>query len=115
MNWPALLGTSWSVTLAVTIIFMGGCAIITGRALADSWRPAWLVVPYVLLLGLANRFLIFALFDGALLSLSGFVVHTAILLAMALASYRATRARRMVTQYPWLFVRAGPFGWCRRP
>jgi len=30
---------------------------------------------------------------------------------VAALSYRATLAKRMVAQYPWLYRRNGPFGW----
>jgi len=111
---PGLFGTSPMVTIFLTVLFMGGCALMTGRALANTWRPAWQVVPYALLLGLADRFLIYALFDGELLSAGGFVAHTLILMAIALASHQATRAGRMVSQYPWMYERVLFFGWRRK-
>jgi hypothetical protein len=114
MSWSGTFGTSLAVTFFLTFLFMGGCAVMTGRALADTWRPAWQLVPYVLMLGAADRFLIWSLFGGELLTLSGFAIHAAVLLAMALVSYRITRAARMVSQYPWLFERRGPFNWRRR-
>ncbi len=111
---PGLFGTSPMVTLFLTILFMGGCALMTGRGLANTWRPAWQVAPYALLLGLADRFLIYALFGGELLSAGGFVAHTLILMAIALASHQATRAGRMVSQYPWMYERVLFFGWRRK-
>ena len=48
---------------------------MTGQALAETWRPAGRLSPTALLLGVADRFLIFALFDGAArCSLPGFLV-----------------------------------------
>jgi|LakMenEpi03Aug12_release.lakeMendotaPanAssembly.Ray.scaffolds.fasta_scaffold2338001_1 hypothetical protein len=111
---PGLFGTSPAVTIFLTVIFMGGCALMTGRALANTWRPAWQVVPYALLLGLADRFLIYALFDGQLLSAGGLIAHMLILLVIALAAHQATRAGRMVSQYPWMYERVLFFGWRRR-
>lgn len=106
-----ILGTSAGVTLGVTIIFMGGCALMMGRALALGWRPVWHAVPYAALLALADRFLIYAMFEGQLLSLSGYLLDMDFLLIVAALSYRATLASRMVAQYPWLYRRDGPFGW----
>lgn len=106
-----ILGTSASITLGVTIIFMGGCALMMGRALALGWRPVWHAVPYAALLALADRFLIYAMFGGELLSLSGYLLDMDFLLIVAALSYRATLASRMVAQYPWLYRRDGPFGW----
>lgn len=111
---PGLFGTSPMVTLFLTILFMGGCALMTGRGLANTWRPAWQIVPYAVLLGLADRFLTYALFGGELLSGSGLIAHTLILLVIAFASHQATKAGRMVSQYPWLYERVWFFGWRRR-
>lgn len=102
---------SWPVFIGVTLVFMGGCAFMTGQALASTWRPLWQAFPYALGLGLVDRFLGFALFDGRLLSGMGYVTDTAVLVAIALAAYRMTQARCMVNQYPWLYQRAGLFGW----
>ena len=107
----ALLGTSLPVFIAVTVVLAGGAAFMTGQALSAHWRPAWQVVGYSLLLGFADRFIVFSLFGGELLSLSGYLIDTAVIMGIALLSYRATRARTMVAQYPWLYERAGPFGW----
>jgi hypothetical protein len=110
----SLLGASWASFVGLTLLLFGAAALATGRALALSWRPAWQAVPYALLLGLGDRFLLYALFDGALLSASGYAIAAAILLLLALVGYRHTRARLMVRQYPWLYERAGPFSWRER-
>jgi hypothetical protein len=68
----------------------------------------------VLLLGAGDRFLSHALFQGPLWSLAGYFGHTALLLAIALAAYRLTLARRMVSQYPWLYQRDGLWDWRER-
>ncbi|NFV80100.1 DUF6867 family protein [Magnetospirillum aberrantis] len=102
---------SLPVFIGVTVIFMGGCAFMAGQALANTWRPMWQVFPYAIGLALADRFLCFALFEAPLLSLPGFLADAAELTAVTLGTYRMTQARRMVTQYPWLYRRAGLFGW----
>jgi Domain of unknown function (DUF6867) len=106
-----ILGAPLGVTLGLTVIFMGGCALMMGRALALSWRPAAYTVFYAALLGLADRFLIFALFQGNLLSLSGYLLDTDFFIVVAALTYRITLASRVVAQYPWLYQRSGPFGW----
>ncbi|RAU22448.1 hypothetical protein CU669_07005 [Paramagnetospirillum kuznetsovii] len=103
--------TSIPVFVGLTLILFGGCAFMTGQALAATWRPWVQAVPYALLLGAGDRFLQFALFQGELLSLPGFVLDGGVLTLVALLSYRFTRARRMAEQYPWLYERNGPFGW----
>ena len=101
----------WPVFVGLTCILFGFAAYATGWALASTWRPAWWAVFYAALLGLVDRFLHWALFDGPLLSPVGYAVDTAVLIAIALAAYRLTQAARMVRQYPWLYRRAGLFSW----
>ncbi len=106
-----LVGTALPVFFGVTVAVMGFAAFSLGRALAGGWKPIWHALAYCLLLGGADRFLIWGLFGGEGLSLSGYLVDTLVLIVISLVAYRLTRARRMVTQYPWLYERAGPFGW----
>ncbi|MCG8690358.1 MAG: hypothetical protein MI806_04025 [Minwuiales bacterium] len=109
-----LLGSSLGVFLGVTVMLMGFCAAITGQAIANTWRPMWQIFPYCILLGGADRFLHFSLFGGDLLSVSGFLIDTAVLIVLSLIAYRATLARKMASQYPWIYERSGPFSWRQR-
>jgi hypothetical protein len=109
----ALLGATPASFVAMTLIF-GAAALATGRALARNWRPLWHAVPYAALLALGDRFLLYALFRGELLSASGYALAAAILLLLAVIAYQASRARLMVRQYPWLYEPAGPFSWRER-
>jgi hypothetical protein len=97
--------------ILVTIIMGGWAAWMTGRAIAITWRPLAQLPLYVLILGLVVRFIHFALFEGTLLSLHYYIVDTIVLMAFAFIGWRYTRAGQMVTQYGWLYERAGPFGW----
>lgn len=106
-----LLDSTPSGLLVVTVFLAGGAGLLMGQALASTWRPAWQMIPYGGMLGAADRFLNFALFDGELLSRSGYLADGAFILAMAGLAYRITRARLMVRQYPWLYAPAGLFGW----
>ncbi len=108
------LGSSPAVFFGLTVLVFGGCGVLTGQALAEGWRPPGVACGYALLLGLGDRFLVWGLFGGELLSLYGFVVHTLVIGAITLTAYRISVARRMVSQYPWLYERAGPFGWRER-
>ena len=110
----SILGTTTGVFVGVTVVLMGFTAFMTGQGLANTWKPIWHAIVYGALLGLAARFLIFALFEGKLLSLSGYLADTAVLILVALFAYRTTQARKMVSQYPWLYERAGLFGWRRK-
>ncbi len=107
----SFVGTTVGVFIGVTVVVMGFAAYMTGQALASTWKPMWHVVGYILMLGFADRFLTFALFDGELLSLSGYLIDTAVLVGISLFAYRLNQARMMVSQYPWLYERAGLFAW----
>ena len=101
----------WAVFVLFTGAVMGGAGWLTGQAVAGTWRPAWQAVAYALLLGVADRFLVYALFGGVLLSPAAYALDTALIVAVALGAWRYTRAGRMVRQYPWLYERTGPFTW----
>lgn len=109
------MGILWEETFGVFLLLQvalgGGAAWMTGRAVARTWRPAWTLVVYIVLLTFAVRFLDFALFGGTLLSLHYFLVDLVILLAIGFLGMRVTRAAQMVKQYPWLYERAGPVSW----
>jgi hypothetical protein len=109
-----LFGASPGAFLGLTLLLFGGAALATGRALARHWRPPWHVLPYALLLALGDRFLLYALFDGELLSWSGYLLGALALLLFGLVAYRLTRVRLMLRQYPWLYEAAGPLSWRER-
>jgi uncharacterized membrane protein len=107
----ALLGTSLEVFFGITVVLTGFAAFMTGQAIANTWRPYWQVPVFCAMLGAVARFLIYGLFEGVLLSVSGYLIGTALLLLIASFAFRLTRARRMVLQYPWLYKRTGLFTW----
>jgi hypothetical protein len=106
---------SFGVFLLVSILLGGGAAWLAGRAIAATWRPWWQVTFYMLILGLAVRFLHFALFGATLLSVHYYLVDTGVCLGLGLLGFRAARATQMATQYRWINVRTGAFTWGRRP
>jgi hypothetical protein len=110
----ALLGAPPGPFIGCTLALSGAAAVATGRALALNWRPIWQVLPYALLLAVGDRFLIFALFGGPLLSVGGFILAIAYLAGVALLAHRVALVRLMIRQYPWLYDRAGPFHWRQR-
>jgi hypothetical protein len=113
-SFESLFGDTPLVFLGLSVIFMGGCATMTGQALASTWRPLWQALPYSLLLGFGDRFLAYALFNGQLLTLSGYLLDSATLALLAALAYRATRAGQMANQYPWIYKRIGWFNWEER-
>jgi hypothetical protein len=87
------------VFLLVTVI-MGGCtAFVSGKAIAETWRPVWHALAYALIIGLAARFIHFALFEEVLVSLRNYLVDCAVLILAAIAGYLVTRRRQMTEQY----------------
>ena len=88
--------------LIVTVLLGGLTAFATGQAIAETWRPAWQVPLYVLLLGMAARFVQFAVFGSVLMSLPGYLVDLAVFGACAAVGYVLTRRGQMARQYPWL-------------
>lgn len=101
--------------IMITCVIGGGAAALAGRAIASTWRPAWHVAVYMLLLGAGVRFLHFALFQGNILSVPSYVVDTMYLMAVAGVAFRATRAAQMARQYPWLYAKTGPLTWRELP
>jgi len=102
----------WTFIL-VTVLMGGSAAYISGKAIAQTWRPFWHIPLYMLLLAATVRFCHYALFWEPLVSLRSYVVDFAVTFVMASVGYRLVRARQMSTQYAWLFRRSGPFGWRR--
>jgi hypothetical protein len=109
-----LYDTGLLTFLILTVVLGGGAAWMAGRAIASTWRPAWQIVPYMALLGLAIRFLHYALFGGTLLSIHYYLVDTVVLLIAGFVGFRLKRTSQMVTQYRWLYERTGLFTWRER-
>lgn len=110
-----ILGATLPVFIGITIVLLGFTAWMTGQGLARGWKPMWQLLPYGLLLGGADRFLTWGLFNEEkteiLWLLSGYLIDTAIIIAIAFLAYRFTQTGKMVSQYPWIYERSGPFGW----
>jgi len=93
---------SLGVFLLVTVLLGGGGACLTGRAIAQTWRPWWSLIPYMLILGLAIRFFHVTLFNGTALSPHYYAVDTAVALLLAGLGFRLTRKAQMRRQYGFL-------------
>jgi hypothetical protein len=106
---------SFGIFVLVTVALGGGAAVLAGRAIAATWRQWWQVVVYMLILGVAVRFIHFALFGGTLLSPHYYAVDSAVCLAAGLLGFRAARVSQMVRQYRWINVPDGPLRWRRKP
>jgi|SRR5688572_21337260 hypothetical protein len=116
---------SFAAFFLITVVLGGGGAFLAGRAIARSWKPFPRLIFYMLLLGLAVRFLHWGLFmdatyqswrdmQGTLLSPHYYAVDTLVLIAMAALGYRLELARQMTRQYGWIYERTSPLTWRRR-
>ena len=97
--------------LLVTVFLGGGAAYLTGRSVAQTWRPLPQLIVYLVGLGLAVRFVHYALFGGTLLSAQYFAVDLVVLLITRGVGFRLTKTSQIVNQYSWLYERATPFTW----
>ncbi len=100
----------------ITIVLGGSAAWMTGMAMAETWKSRLILFAYLLLLGLAVRFIHFALFEASFLSLQFYSVDTLLLLVFGFAGFQVARTNQMVKQYYWLYEWDTPFSWRpRRP
>lgn len=106
----AILSKSVAVFVILGLVF-GLCSWLAGQAAARGWRPMWVALSYAVLIALADRFLLFALRDAALLDAAGFAIALAMFLTITALGFRWNQADMMVSQYPWLYERAGPLSW----
>ncbi|MCJ8150655.1 hypothetical protein MNR02_03980 [Shinella sp. H4-D48] len=97
--------------LFITVIMGGWTAWRTGKSVAEGWQPYRTLVIYILLLGVAIRFIHHALFNGTMLTAQYYVVDTAVLLLFATLGYRYYRTRQMTNNYYWLYEKVSPFSW----
>ena len=107
-------GDTLGVVLLFNLVVVAPGAFAAGQAVGITWRPWWQIVFYTGLLSALLRFLDYALAEGELWSIGGFMLGWAVQLAVAAFAYRVTRARLMVRQYPWLYRRRGLLGWEER-
>ena len=107
-------GDTLLAVLLFNFVLAGPASFAAGHAVAITWRPWWQIVLYTGLLSATLRFLDYALANGELWSVGGFLLGWAVQLAVAAFAYQLTRARLMVRQYPWLYQRKGLLGWEER-
>ena len=97
--------------LFVTLVLGGGCAFLAGRAIASTWRNICVAVAAMIPMGLAVRFVHFALFNETLVLPLTYATETLVLIAIACLAFQHTRTRQMVSQYYWLYEAKGPLSW----
>ena len=107
-------GVLWSDTpyglftfILITLVLGGLGAWATGRAMAQTWRPIPMLLPYMVFLTAGVRFLHYALYGEPLLSVQHFIIAYVWLMIVAVLGYRFKRAKQMATQYSWAYEAAG--------
>jgi hypothetical protein len=105
---------SFADFLIVTVFLGGGAAYMTGRAVAQTWRPLPQLLLYLFGLACAVRFVHYALFGGTLVSLRFFVVDLVAVMVIGSLGFRITKTNQIVGQYSWLYERRGPLSWRAR-
>jgi hypothetical protein len=99
------------IFILITIIMGGAAGYSTGKAIAQTWRPGWHLIASAIVLGVAVRFIHYALFGASFLSVHYYVIDTLLVLAATFLGFRLTRVKQMTTRYSWLYRPAGAFFW----
>ncbi len=86
-DWLYDTGNGW-VFLLVTVIIGGTAAFLSGRAIAQTWRPYWHIPLYMVPIAASVRFFHYALFHEPMISLQNYIVDFAVVLAAASLGYR---------------------------
>jgi len=108
-----LIGNEIVPFLAMLLLFVP-LAWATGQGVASRWEKPRLVLLYCAMLAAAERFFDFALGDGHAFAVAGGLVVLAVLCGLGLLAWRVTLVTMMITQYPWLYERAGLLAWRER-
>jgi hypothetical protein len=107
-------GDTLGMVLLFNLVLVGPASFAAGQSVAATWRPWRQLVLYTALLSAGLRFFDYALANGELWSVGGFLLGWLVQFAIAALAWRLTRARQMVRQYPWLYQRKGLLGWEER-
>jgi hypothetical protein len=107
-------GDTLGLVLLFNLVLVGPASLAAGQGVAVTWRPWRQLVPYTALLSAGLRFFDYALANGELWSIGGFVLGWLVQFGIAALAWRLTRAHQMVRQYPWLYRRKGLLGWEER-
>ena len=113
-DWLYDTGNGW-VFLLVTVIIGGTAAFLSGRAIAQTWRPFWQSRSTCWRSPPRVRFFHYALFDEPMLSLQNYIVDFAVVLAAASLGYRIAPRPPDGAAVHWLFRRTGCCAGVRRP
>jgi hypothetical protein len=99
------------IFVLVTLVMGGAAGLSTGKAIAQTWRPGWHLFVSALALGVAVRFIHFALFDASFLTPQYYVIDTLFVLLFGFVGFRLTRVKQMTARYRWLYEATSAFTW----
>jgi hypothetical protein len=99
------------IFILVTLVMGGAAGYSTGKAIAQTWRPGWHLIASALVLGVAVRFIHYALFGASFLTPHYYVIDSLLVLLAAFVGFRLTRAKQMTTRYRWLYEPSSAFTW----
>jgi hypothetical protein len=107
-------GDTLAMVLLYNLVLVGPASFAAGQGVAATWRSGWQLVLYSALLSAGLRFFDYALANGELWSIGGFLLGWLVQFALAALAFRLTRVHQMIRQYPWLYQRKGLLGWEER-
>jgi hypothetical protein len=107
-------GNTPGMVLLFNLVLVAPAAFAAGQGVATTWRPWQQVIGHSMLLSAGLRFFDYALANGELWSIGGFLLGWLVQFAVASFAYRLTRTHQMIRQYPWLYRRKGLLGWEER-
>jgi hypothetical protein len=90
------------VFIGVTLVLGGLASIASGRAVAKTWRPLWLLTLYGVPLAFALRFLHWSLFDEPLAAPVAALIAYGWTLSAQVMAWRVAHVALVRRQYPWL-------------
>jgi branched-chain amino acid transport system ATP-binding protein len=90
------------VFIGVTLVLGGLASVASGRAVALTWRPLWLLALYALPLAFAMRFLQWSLFGEPLTAPGAALLAYGWSLAVQGLAWRLVHGALVRRQYPWL-------------
>ena len=90
------------------LLCMAGAWMI-GKSVASDWKELGSVVGvYTCCLAWARAFCTLHLYEAVFISLSRYLVDTAVFLVVAYLGFRFTRTNQMTRQYHWLYEKVSP-------
>lgn len=109
-----IIDTNPTVFIIFSLIMMGFIAFLSGKAIAENWKSPFFILVNTVLIGFADRFFTYALFEGQLLNWQTYIAHCLIYLIIMYISYRIMLTNKMVKQYPWIYKKSYLLWWTKK-